>query len=357
MQKIVRESGIDTMTAEISIILTKAIGIVGKQELKDDYGKLLGDMEIKKGKIILTVNLPRAIGRSDNIKPVSMIDAIKISLISVNLMKSLETVLGVKSEEIKTMVKTIEMNVTTDVDKNTTPDAIVRMFESAYAHTSQQNKTYSHSEIDVEFGPCRARKKVDNGFLSYKLRTHKGGRYRIKVYDKTFEQWAKTHKAMNKELPAENQRLIRVEIVMLEDLLKNLFKEKEISVQEILNAKSLTILCDEYKRIYCDEIVEDHIKPYLTSTVYDVLVPTLIKTDKYVDTYAKCKEYIFDASQMKRALKKYYEIKKANGELKSNDIYIVKKSVNRAMKYLDDRFKINSLDGTFKTLKDIKNKA
>ena len=56
--------------------------------------------------------------------------------------------------------------------------------------------------------------------------------------------------------------LLRMEIVFVERTLDKLFKSKK-TLSDVLTQKNLIEIIREYKRVFCDELVDGMIKPYV----------------------------------------------------------------------------------------------
>ena len=64
----------------------------------------------------------------------------------------------------------------------------------------------------------------------------------------------------------------------------------------------------EYKRVFCDELVEKAIKPYLNACV-SKLIKSLTDIDNPIKTIAKNRELIPDVRVLKKALRRYMRLR------------------------------------------------
>lgn len=355
----IRESGIDTIEVKIQSSLPKAleISLKGRIDLHNEEGIPYGNIFTNKGGlknsgggfINLSFNMPKAIGRGTNVMPFTISDSIRHEMIGGTIYKDIKRELGISdSENISSRVSNVEINVTTEVDIGTTCHKVIDLFiQSIATKKSKQEKVFVHGEIDKRTNTV---KKVYHGLFSRKLKTMEGGEYYVKIYDKDYEQWYKNNRGKKANLPEENKRKIRIEILMEDSLLKKLFNSKELTVESITKPKAVEILCNEYKRILEEEIFENHIQKFIQDTIKHCLVPHLLEHGSYVKAYTEFKEKIVDESMMKEALVKYYNIQKSTGWLSSNariSVYVAK-----AMKYLRDNHHIDELNGTLKTIEN-----
>ena len=97
--------------------------------------------------------------------------------------------------------------------------------------------------------------------------------------------------------------MLRIEIVLLGRTIDKLFGDKT-SVYDILTEESLTEILYEYKRIYTNEIIKKHVKPYLTQCKLK-LVKSLLRTNNIVATVAIERELIPDKEVLHEVIKKW----------------------------------------------------
>ncbi len=130
--------------------------------------------------------------------------------------------------------------------------------------------------------------------------------YLGKFYDKSQEIADKRRKF---NLPTNNVPLglLRIEIVLLDRTLDKLFGNKK-TLSDVLTQKNLIEILREYKRIFCDELVDKMIKHYLDACV-EKLVESLTDTESPIKTIAKERELIPDVEVLKKALHRYMKMR------------------------------------------------
>ena len=130
--------------------------------------------------------------------------------------------------------------------------------------------------------------------------------YVLKAYDKT-EQQKREFIEQKQESETVPHGLLRIEIIMLERVIQNLFGEKR-KFSDVLSRKGLLLLLAEYKRIFYEEIRNKRIKPYLSFCV-NHLFESLCETDDPISTIAKERELIPDKEALLEA--SFLEVPKA----------------------------------------------
>lgn len=127
-----------------------------------------------------------------------------------------------------------------------------------------------------------------------------------KIYDKSQDIIDKRRQF---NLPTDDvpQGLLRVEIVLVDRTLTKLFGAKK-TLSDVLTQKNLLEILREYKRIFCNELVDKMIVPYLDACV-EKLVESLTDTENPIKTIAKERELIPDIEVFKKALRRYMKIR------------------------------------------------
>lgn len=276
------KQGIDGLEFEIILHGVDADTVLPLQPLVNPLGMEYGRAEVRDGKAQIGICLPK-FTRSDNVKPYSISDLITLEIIRNEFEDTLKVLLG----DIKDCrLKSIECNITQRVAQGCTPSQVMELIHRSYHHTT--NMLYEHSSAE-----CKYRKEKE--YLSIPRR----GYYKIKCYDKTREQRDKGNLGVE-------ENLLRIEIVMLRRIIDKLFGENS-TVQDVLCAKSIYRVMEEYSRIFNEEIVR-HIKEGLTG-ISDLLFESLTQTDSPVETLAQFRDIVVDVEVLRKALKRWYDLR------------------------------------------------
>lgn len=283
--------GLDTCEFELALT-GKNMKDLLKQPLINAQGSEYGSVESSKGKATITLNLPKFV-RDTNIYPYSLTESIKLEIIKNDCEYELKRIFG---NNMNTQITKIEVNITQPISGNATQSDVLNLLNHAtLPYASKDNVKY--------VGPNRkCYLKEENHTVNVSRRHY----YYCKFYDKTQEIIDKRRKF---NLPTDDVPcgLLRMEIVLVERTLDKLFKNKK-TLSDVLTQKNLIEVLREYKRIFCDELVDKMIKPYLSACVVK-LVESLTDTENPIKTIAKERELIPDIEVFKKALRRYMKIR------------------------------------------------
>ena len=239
--------GLDGLNAEYSINLENAKHLyLPLEELKNEVGNTVVKIECIGGKIRTYINVVHAL-RPNNIKPFGIADAIKLELVNEKVIGFIKAYLQknlqnqYSDEYIDNLkVTNMECNLTIKCYGNATPSAIISLFDLAYDETGVRRKRKRKTEYE----------KINKSWVHYKPKE-----YKIKVYNKSMEQHEKGN-------PLVENNLLRIEVVFIDRSLKRMYGDNR-NLSNILTKQSLEILCQEYKRVLTEDIIEKNIKPCL----------------------------------------------------------------------------------------------
>lgn len=283
--------GLDTCEFELALTGQNMKDLL-KQPLINAQGREYGSVEASKGKGTIVLNLPKFV-RDNNILPYSITESIKLEIIKNDCEYQLKRIFG---NNMNTQITKIEVNVTQKVSGNATQSDVQRLFHhAALPHAS--------GDISIFVGPNR-KCVLKNEDHSTRI-PHKHYWY-AKIYDKTQDIVDKRRKF---NLPVDDvpQGLLRIEIALVDRTLTKLFGAKK-TLSDVLTQKNLLEVLREYKRIFCDELVDKMIKPYLNACV-EKLVESLTETENPIKTIAKERELIPDVLVLKKALSRYMKMR------------------------------------------------
>lgn len=230
---------------------------------------------------------------ADNRKPFGIVNAIKLEMVRNDVLEYLKNSLQEQLKEKysdeyirKLRITRIEINITLPCVGKATPSDMTHLFDMVYDRTTVHRKRKKGSKCEKE----------NTGTGGYG-RDHY---YTLKLYDK-FDDFER------QEIPLE-KGIFRLEIAFIDKTLNALFGEYGRTIENVLSEESLDILCREYKRVLEEEIIKQHVKPYLNdcvTTLYESL--TWSDSGKEIsDTVMRYKEIIVDLECLRRALHKWY---------------------------------------------------
>ena len=283
--------GLDTCEFELALTGQNMKDLL-KQPLINAQGREYGSVEASKGKATIVLNLPKFV-RDNNILPYSITESIKLEIIKNDCEYQLKRIFG---NNMNTQITKIEVNITQPVSGNATQSDVQSLFRhAALPHAS--------GDISVFVGPNRKCVLKDEDHSTRIPRKHY---WYAKIYDKTQDIVDKRRKF---NLPADDvpQGLLRIEIALVDRTLTKLFGTKK-TLSDVLTQKNLLEILREYKRIFCDELVDKMIKPYLNACV-EKLVESLTETENPIKTIAKERELIPDIVVLKKALSRYMKMR------------------------------------------------
>ncbi len=298
------KQGLDTTEFELALT-GKNMKNLQETALTNEKGRVYGSVEASKGKATIKLNLPRCV-RDNNIHPYSLTESIRIEIIKNTCETQLREIFG---NNMNTQVTKIEVNITQPVSGNATQSDVLNLLSHAtLTHASKDNVKY--------VGPSRkCYLKEENHTVNMSRRHY----YYFKFYDKSQEIIDKRRK-FNLPIDDVPRGLLRMEIVFVERTLDKLFKSKK-TLSDVLTQKNLIEIIREYKRVFCDELVDGMIIPYLDECV-NKLVESLASTENPIKTIAKERELIPDAKVLRKALKRYMRIRgKTNNAARDSKRY------------------------------------
>jgi len=283
------KQGIDGCVFEV--VFQGELKDLPKQPLINEHGKKYGTVEAKDGNATVKLTLPRFI-RDDNIQPFTLLDSIMLDIMKNDCEKQLKQLFG---NELNSKIKAIECNVTQKVSGNATQSDVLNLLNKSTLSIERDNCLYVGANRR-----CVYKEEIHTVIAK---RPHY---YVMKAYDKTQQQIM--HKKEKKQNPdTVPDGLLRIEIVMIDRTIEKLFGQKT-SFSNILTKDSLIAILREYKRIFCEEIIEGKIKPYLNKCAL-LLIESLCETENPVESIAKEKELIADKVVLRKAIKKWQRIR------------------------------------------------
>ncbi|MEG0691922.1 MAG: hypothetical protein RR012_08440 [Oscillospiraceae bacterium] len=290
------KQGTDCYTFEV--VFQGELKNLPKQPLINDQGRKYGTVEVKDGKATVALVLPQFV-RDSNVQPFTLMDSIYLEIIKNDCEKQLKQLLGA---ELNSKVKSIECNITQKVSGNATQSDVLNLLSHAFLSSERDNIKYVGANKR-----CRLKEETHTVIAR---RPHY---YILKAYDKT-EQQKMELKKENKSTDTVPDGLLRIEIIMVERTIDKLFGDK-ISFSDILTKDSLIMILREYKRIFCEDIIDVQVKQYLNACVLH-LIESLCDTETPLATIAKEREMIADKEVLRKALKKWQTLRgKSNHNL------------------------------------------
>ena len=286
------QSGLDGLNVEYTLELADAEEICLPQEkLKNEADETIASIQCVRGKITAYVNVVHCI-RPNNVKPFGIADAIKMELAREQIIDFMKSYIqrhlsGQAPERViqNTQVKSLECNITLPCVGKATPSAVVALFDLAFNRTVLFRKQRENVQYE----------KVNMSCLYTKPK-----KYRLKIYDKTAEQREKGNLLVEK-------KLLRIEVVFLDRSLHRMYGKKR-TVIDVLSAHSIEVMCQEYKRVFGEDIINRNIKPFLNYCVKRLFesLATSENGNEISETIARCRELIPDIEVLRKALKKWY---------------------------------------------------
>lgn len=236
--------GLDTCEFEMALT-GRNMKDLQEMPLINTQGRQYGSVEASKGKATIKLNLPRFV-RDNNIHPYSLTESICIEIIRNDCEAQLKQIFG---NNMNTQVTKIEVNITQPVSGNATQADVLNLLSHAtLPYASKDNVKY--------VGPSKkCYLKEENHTVNVSRRHY----HYFKFYDKSQEIIDKRRK-FNLPIDDVPRDLLRMEIVFVERTLDKLFKSKK-TLSDVLTQKNLIEIIREYKRVFCDELVDSMIKP------------------------------------------------------------------------------------------------
>ncbi len=251
-----------------------------KQSIKSPEGFEYGSIEAKDGKAKIKLCLPHYF-RSNNINPVTQKELRRVGEVLSDIEKHFHSHIG-KIGYCR--LTNIECNITLELFGECMPHYAMDLVNRAYSETT--NMLF-----------VRAARKCKQQKEASSLSISKKNYYILKLYNKTIEQ-------KNRRNFEIEENLLRFEIVMIGRTVKKLFGEA-CTLRDVLKAQNLIKVMKEYKRIFIEDVIQEHVKPCLDN-ITRVLFESLTQTDSPTKTLANYREIVVDEEVFRRALKRWY---------------------------------------------------
>lgn len=283
-------TGMDTFEFTITLEGMEDISFE-EEKLPNANGKSIVTIICNAGKIKGSISAVHCI-RNTNEKPFGLSDCVKMDLVRCRVFdfirEKLKEHLGERYTESffeESRVTSLEVNVTLPCQGKATAADMSHFFDMVFDRTTVYRKRKPGSKCE----------KDDTG-IGYK----KAHCYFVKQYDKQddFDR---------QDLELTDSNVFRLEIVFKERKLDSMFGKNKRTIENILSANSLDIMCREYKCVL-EEIIKQNVKPYLSNCV-EMLYQSLMDNNggkQIVDTICRYKEIIVDIECLRRALHKWY---------------------------------------------------
>lgn len=287
------ETGMDTL--EFSITLEGMENLSFDEEpLPNDIGKSIVTVKCVNGKVIGSVSAVHCI-RNTNAEPFSLTDCIKMEIVRNKVFDFirdyLKRNLGSKYED-----KYFENSRVTSLEVNITRPCVGKALPSDMCHFL--NVVFGKAKVFTDRKPGSRCDIVKDGIVYEKKHL-----YQLKIYDK--------EKDLHRQgVPIAERKSFRLEVVFKDRKLNSMFGENKRTLDNVLSAKSLDVMCRAYKEVF-DEIIEQHIIPWLNDCVAD-LFESLTQSEsgnEISDTIMRHKNIIVDVECLRRALKRWYKFR------------------------------------------------
>lgn len=270
---------------------------VSKQPMVNKQGTKCGEISVCDNSGTLALVLPCFI-RENNEKPFTLQDSDNLGFIESDCKEQLRHLLGTG---IKTKGTSIETNITQKVSGNARPSDVLNLISHACMSNNSDNVKY--------VGPSKKNRLKEE---THTVIAKRQKQYIVKAYDKS-EQLQKELRNEHKPTDSVPSGLLRIELIFIERTLKRLFGN-ELKLSDILSEDALNKLLQEYKRVFCNEVIPK-IETYWDSCVSE-LVESLCETENPIATIAKHRELIPDKEVLHEALRQYQRLRgKSNHNL------------------------------------------
>jgi hypothetical protein len=270
--------GVDNCTFELVFIPPKKV-IVDEVQLISPSGVNYGFIGNRGTKCVVSVCIPRYI-RSNNARPFSRSDIPFINEICKSLDDQLKRMFG---NRFYTKLSSIEINITEKLMGKCSCENIIRLFNNALLHETDQNVNYVVKSKGFKYKPCI------NGLVSRTI----SNQWKLKCYDK-----------MNQLGIVMEDRYVRVEFVLMARKINAIFHDKR-DINNVLTKSGIDLLVKNFISLY-RILIDDYVKEYL-SYIQNVLLDELRCNNSPMETYCKYKEVIVDKEQMRRVIKLWYK--------------------------------------------------
>lgn len=287
------EAGMDAL--EYSITLEGMENLSFDEEtLPNKVGKSIVTVKCVNGKVSGSVSAVHGI-RNTNAEPFSLTDCIKMEIVRNNVFDFIRDFLkgnlGSKYDD-----KYFEGSRVTSLEVNVTRPCIGKASPSDMCHFF--NVVFGKAKVFTDRKPGSRCDIVKDGIVYEKKHL-----WQLKIYDKEKD----LHR---QDIPIVERKMFRLEVVFKDRKLNSMFGKDKRTLDNVLSAKSLDIMCRAYKEVF-DEIVEQHIKPWLNNCVTD-LFESLTQSEsgnEISDTIMRHKNIIVDVECLRRALKRWYKFR------------------------------------------------
>lgn len=285
------KTGVDTLEFAITLEDMEELSF-DEEILPNKVGKSIVAVKCNKGKVSGSVSAVHCI-RNTNPEPFSLSDSIKMEIVRNKVFDFirdyLKKNLGSKYEDKyieDSRVTSLEVNVTRPCIGKATPSDMVHLFDMIFDKT----KVYRERKPSSK---CR---KVNTGIMYEKKHE-----FQLKIYDK--------EKDLHRQgIPIADKGLFRIEIVFKDRKLDAMFGKNKRTLDNVLSAKSLDIMCRTYKEVF-EEILIPRTKEYLNDakkTLFHSLNDS--NSGKEIsDTICRYKEIVLDLEVLRAALHKWYK--------------------------------------------------
>lgn len=285
------QSGMDALEFAITFDDIKGISFA-EEKLPNSVGKSIVKIKCTDGRISGSVSAVHCI-RDTNANPFTLADAIKMELIRNNIFAFIRSYLKknlgekFKDKHIDDLrVTSLEVNVTRPCLGRATPSDMAHLFDMVFDRATVYKERKSNSKCEKE-----------NTGIAYE----KKHEYQLKIYDKERD-------LRRQGVPIVEKGLFRIEIKFKDRKLNAMFGADKRTLDNVLSAKALDIMCRTYKNVFEEDIIPC-IKEYLENCV-ELLFCSLTRSDRgkeISDTVARYKDIIVDFKCLERALHKWYK--------------------------------------------------
>ena len=283
-----RYIGGDTFNFEMVIDGASENVFLDATPLKNNRNLKFDEVEVGKGKIHINICLPKFIDEN-NVMPFSMADLIMLETIKNDVESALNQALkGIIDDKIDVLTapaKSIECNITKRVAGDSTCSQVLNLINRSFPEGT--NVVFQRASIKCKYDK-------ENETVIIRKRNY----YVLKAYDKTLQQ----RKSGNLDV---DSGLLRIELVMQDRTIIKMFCGKS-TIREVLTERGLMTIIKEYKRIFLEDVIKEHILPCINDVV-DILYKTLKEKDSQLEAIALHKELIMDEEILRRALVKWYK--------------------------------------------------
>lgn len=289
-------TGIDEVIFNISTTI-KSVNRI-KLDFLNDKGIKYGQIDISSKNIILKINIPKAMGKTNNLYPYKLDNTFEIVILQQKMTSKLEELFG---NDFICEVKKIELSYLVAVNSKEDIENICHLFTDALCEEKRQTKVYMNTKVDKYLKiKCPGASAMQSPVIKNK--------FFVKIYNKGLELG----------LDAD---YLRIEFSLLHRYLKALFKN-DMSIESVLSAAGFEILQNEFKRVY---------EKYLLVRLYQCLERTeeqlyerMVLTNKPIRAYVDMREHIHCLEEYKRALRRYASLVGMTANARNQNVHKIK---------------------------------